>query len=1049
MTKDRTLVKIFSVVIFIFSLTAGYGEASPPKNGQDRLAPSLLDRLPWRSVGPANPGGRIDDLAVVESNPRIVYVATASGGVWKTVNNGVTWAPLFDNQNTSSIGDITIAPSNPDIVWVGTGEPNNRQSSSWGDGVYKSTDGGATWKNMGLRDTHHIGRIAIHPADPNIVYVAALGHLWGPNEERGLFKTTDGGLTWTNAKFIDEHTGFVDVVMDPGNPSILYAAAYQRQRKGWGFNGGGLGSGLYKTKDGGQTWELLKNGLPTGTTGRIGVTIFHGNPNIVYATVEHKDGGVFRSQDKGLSWTRMSSVNPRPMYYSKIRIDPNDDRRIWVLGEAMNISEDGGKTFRQETYRASNAMRMIHGDHHAMWINPADSNHMIVGSDGGIYFSYDRGQTWDFINSFPLAQIYEIGFDMRKPYFVYGGLQDNDCWGGPSATFRSLGITNADWFKIGGGDGINVQVDPTDYTNIYAVFSVGNIVRFDLKTGESKPIRPEPESENEKYRFNWNCPILISPHDQKVIYFGGNKLFRSPDRGETWEASVDLTAQPDRDRLPMMGAPTDENTLSRNDGITFYGTITSIAESPLKKGVLYVGTDDGNLQISRDEGRTWKNVAGKIPGAPEKALVSRVIASHFQEGTAYVTFDGHQNNDFKGYIYITTDFGESWQPIASNLIEGGPVHVIREHHRNPNLLFVGTEQGVYVSFDRGRTWARIKGNLPTVPVDDLAIHPRENDLILGTHGRGIWILDDISPLEQLTNETLNSPAHLFKIRDAMLFLPYDQMSTVGNRTFMAPNPPAGAVVRYFLRNKAEGGVIIVIENEKDETIRELKGPGEPGYNQIAWDLRYAAPSQSTIGEFGSYFRSQAPRVLPGRYQVRLSVLGQDMKELVNVVGDPRLDISFEERKAQHDALYSLYALSPLLSMMCKTSDDVWRQASAVEKTLGGLSRVPESLRQESRNVFKKLDEIQIELLGDPRLNWPGASASLRANLIQTGRRLEGYTGAPSPSQIRKIQLNSARLISLAKKLNQILGEDIPRFNRNMSQNNMSLRISADIIKISE
>jgi len=1046
MTKNRTMV-FMSAVIFILGLTARLSEASPRPGGQERIAASILDRLPWRSIGPANPGGRIDDLAVVESNPRIVYVATASGGVWKTVNNGVTWTPLFDDQGTSSIGDITIAPSDPDIVWVGTGEPNNRQSSSWGDGVYKSTDGGATWKNMGLRDSHHIGRIAIHPTDPNIVYVAALGHLWGPNKERGLFKTTDGGLTWTNAKFIDEHTGFVDVVMDPGDPSTLYAAAYQRQRKSWGFDGGGPGSGLYKTKDGGRTWERLGRGLPTGTIGRIGITVYHRDPNIVYATVEHKDGGVFRSQDKGQSWTRLSSVNPRPMYYSKIRIDPSDDRRIWLLGEAMNISDDGGRTFRQETYRASNAMRMIHGDHHAMWINPSDSNHMIVGSDGGIYFSYDRGRTWDFINSFPLAQIYEIGFDMRKPYFVYGGLQDNDCWGGPSATYHSLGITNADWFKIGGGDGINVQVDPTDPTAIYAVFSVGNVVRFDLKTGESKPIKPEPENENEKYRFNWNCPILISPHDPKVIYFGANRLFRSPDRGDTWEASVDLTTQPDRDRLPVMGAPADENTLSRNDGITFYGTITSIAESPLKKGLLYVGTDDGNLQVSRDGGRTWKNVAAGIPGVPEKTLVSRLVASHFQEGTAYAAFDGHQNDDYKGYIYITSDFGEHWRPIVSNLIEEGPVHVMREHHRNPNLLFAGTERGVFVSFDQGGVWARMKGSLPTVPVDDLAIHPRDNDLILGTHGRGIWILDDISPLEQLTNEVLNAPAHLFKIREAVLFLPYDQMSTVGNRTFIAPNPPSGAVVRYLLRAKSEGGVTLVIENEKGETIRELKGPGEPGYNEIAWDLRYAPPPQSTIGEFGSYFRSQGPRVLPGTYQVRLKAAGQEWKEFVTVVGDPRLDISFADRKAQHDALLAVYALSPLLSAACKTADDVHRQALEVERSLAGGGRIPESLRGESRAVFEKSDEIQIELLGDPRLNWPGASAALRANVIQAGRRLEAYTGAPSPNQLRKIRIHAARLTALAKKLNRLLEDDIPRLNKALNQSGLPLRISAEIIKI--
>lgn len=1049
MKKEALLLKYFAVVVICMSLSVAIGAAESTKASKDFFTSSVLDKLQWRCVGPANPGGRIDDVAVVESDPRIIYVATASGGLWKTINNGVTWKPIFDNQTTSSIGDVTVAPSDPDVVWVGTGEPNNRQSSSWGNGVFKSTDGGKTWKNLGLCDTHHIGRIAIHLVNPDIVYVAALGHLWGANKERGLFRTMDGGKTWVNTKFIDENTGFVDVAMDPENPSILYAAAYQRRRRGWGFYGGGPGSGLYKTSDGGETWERLKNGLPSGNIGRIGVNIYRSNPDIVYAIVEHKEGGVFRSEDKGLSWEKMSSINPRPMYYSKIRIDPNNDQKIWVLGDAMYISEDGGKTFKAETYRPVHSLRRIHGDHHAMWINPADSNHMIVGSDGGIYFSYDRGQTWDFINTLPLGQVYGIGYDVRKPYFVYGGLQDNDIWGGPSATWHSLGITNEDWFKITGGDGLNVQVDPTDPTTIYAVFQRGNIFRFDLKTGESKPIRPEPKSDEETYRFNWNSPILISPHDSQTIYLGGNKLFTSRDRGETWEASVDLTTQQDRDTLPLMGVLSDENTLSRNDGITFYGTITTITESPLQKGLLYAGTDDGKLQVSRDGGKTWKNLADNIPGVPKNTYVSRVIASSHDEGTAYATFDGHRDDDFKAYVFLTTDYGASWKSISSNLSEGGTVNVIREHHRNPDLLFVGTERGAYVSINKGREWVKMKGNLPIVPVDDIAIHPQTNDLIFGTHGRSIWILDDITPIEQMAENILGLQSYLFKIREAMLFTPFDHKGTIGHRFFIAPNPPSGALISYYLKEDVHEGVKIVIEDREGKKVRELKGPGEPGINRITWDLRYSSPPQATQGEFGRYFRTQAPEVLPGEYKATLHASGQKMSETIKVAEDPRLDISFKERKAQHDALYFLYTLYPLLHTTCQTVDYISKQASAVEEALKEFPHVPESLDKETKDIFSTMDEIQLELLGNPILGWPGVSVSVRANLILPGRTLEGYTGAPSQRLLQKIHKNAMKLKNLAKKINTFIEEDIPRLNTLLNKNNISLQISAEKIKASE
>jgi hypothetical protein len=1020
----------FLVLASIFLVFSFFVGAKKEKKAEEPLlSGKVISGLTWRCIGPSNMGGRIDDFAVVESNPSIIYVATASGGVWKTVNNGVTWEPIFDGQSTSTIGDVTVSPSNPDIVWVGTGEQNNRQSSSWGNGVYKSTDAGKTWTNMGLRDSHHIGRIAIHPTNPDIVYVAAVGHLWGPNKERGLFRTTDGGKTWTNTKFIDDNTGFVDVAIDLQSPNTLYAAAYQRQRRTWGFVGGGPGSGLYKTTDGGESWVLLTNGLPSGNTGRIGIDVYRANPEVVYAIIENREGGVFRSDDKGLSWRKMSPTNPRPMYYSKIRIDPNNDQRIWVLGASMYFSEDGGRTFRTDYVRG------VHGDHHAMWINPANSNHIVLGSDGGIYFSYDRGQTWDFVNSLPIGQFYEVGFDIRKPYFIYGGLQDNGSWGGPSATWFRQGISNEDWFRVGGGDGFYAQVDPSDYNIIYAESQDGNVFRFDLKTGETRSIRPEPEGPKETYRFNWNSPIHVSPHDPKTIYYGGNRLFKSNDRGETWEATEDLTSQQDRDKLPIMGIVPDRNTLSRHDGVSFYGTIITISESPLKPGLLYVGTDDGNLQVSLDGGKTWKNVVGKIPGLPKNTYVSRVLASRFGEGTAYATFDAHRDDDFKAYVFMTADYGETWKSISGNLPEGGTVNVIREHHRNPHLLFVGTERGAYFSINKGESWAKFENDFPIVPVDDIAVHPRDNDLIFGTHGRSVWILDDITPLEQLTKDVLNSSAFLFDIRQATMFNPYSHKGNVGHKFFIAPNPAFGALISYYLKEEQKDPVKVVIKNKEGQEIRELEGTRQAGINRIAWDLRYGPPETGGEGQMAR-FRALGPFVLPGEYRATLKAPGQEMTKSVVVEGDPRIDVSFEDRKAQHDALISLQKLYPALTAATSALDSIKREVDRVDRILKGIPGVPEVINQRMKAVSDEVNEMRVKLLGDPEAGFQAMSLSVRGRMMMIGRYIGGYTGAPSERHLRRIKQISEELKAVIDRVNTIIDIDIPGLNKLLNENNV-------------
>jgi len=1030
----RLVLFLFMVFLCVFFINA--------KNADDNSSPflseSILDSVKLRNIGPANMGGRIDDFAVRKDDPHTIYVGTASGGLWKTTNNGVSWIPIFDDQATSSIGDVTLSPSNPDIVWVGTGEPNNRQSSSWGNGVYKSSDGGRTWTHMGLKDTHHIGRIVIHPTNPDIVYVAALGHLWGSNKERGLFKTIDGGKTWINTLFINEDTGCVDVAMDPESPNILYAASYQRRRRGWGFSGGGPHSGLYRTTDSGENWEKMSNGLPSGNTGRIGISIFHSNPKIVYALIENKKGGVFRSDDKGFSWKKMSVTNPRPMYYSQIRIDPNNDQRIWVLGARMYYSEDGGKSFKTDLVTTP------HGDHHAMWINPNNSNHIILGSDGGIYFSYDRGNTWDFVNTIPLGQFYEIGFDMQDPYWVCGGLQDNGSWAGPSATRTRLGVTNADWIKIGGGDGFYTQVDPTDPTQIYAESQNGNLFRINRITGERKSLRPMPEEEEEEYRFNWNSPIHISPHNPSKIYYGGNRLFISTDRGETWEKTEDLTTQTDREKMPLMGKLPDKDTLSKHDGIAYFGDITTLCESPLKQGLLYIGTDDGKIQVSQDGGKNWRDVSSNIPDYKKFTYVTRVIASQHAQARAYVTLDGHRNNDFKAQVYVTENSGENWKDISNGIPEGSIVNVIREHPRNPELLFIGTERGAYFSIDRGKKWIKIKSNFPTVPVDDIGIHPKENDLILGTHGRSIWILDDITFLEQMTEQALESPPLLFSIKPAVYFNPFSNKGNLGDKLFIAPNPPFGAVIHYYLDEDHKNKITFEITNESNKKIRELKGPGKAGLHRITWDLKYEPPESAETRR--SYFSLATPFVLPGEYNITLQTPEKEKTQTVKVSGDPRIDATLEERKAQHDALYKLYKLYDPYNRTNETLTTISKSISSLKQNLKKVKELPEVISKKIDSITNEIDKIRIEMNGDPEKGWSGILSSLRGKLYMLGSSISSCVAAPSESQMKEIEDHIKELESLINRTNLIIEKNIPELNQLLNENNIPRLITGDKIK---
>ena len=863
------------------------------------LDESVLGDLRWRAVGPAVMSGRISDIAVVESTPYVMYAASASGGLWKTTNNGTTWRPVFENEATISIGDVAVAPSDPSIVWIGTGEANNRNSSSWGDGVYKSTDAGETWTNMGLEDTHHVGRIVIHPRDPDTVYVAAMGHLWGTNRERGVFRTVDGGKTWTAVLQVDERTGAQDLVMDPVELSILYAAMYERLRTPWSYENTGPGSGIYKTTDGGSTWRQLEQGLPSERVGRIGLDVYKKNPAVLYAVVEadaggqfarvdgeSQDGGIFRSDDRGESWQRLSGLVPRPFYHGQIRIDPGDDRRIWVLGGALFFSEDGGRNFR------SDGAREVHGDHHAMWIDPENPTHLVLGTDAGVYVSYDRGDSWERFNTFAIGQYYGVAVDMRDPYTIYGGLQDNGVWGSPSRTRDASGITNAHAFKVYGGDGMHVAVDPTDPFTLYADWHSGALARIDLRTGEMKDIRPQPKEGSPDFRFNWNSPFILSPHDPRTLYFGANRLFRLDDRGDRWTPiSPDLTTN-DRERIPAVV------WRRSNPGYTWsaemYCTITTISESPLRGGVLWIGTDDGNVQLTKDAGGTWTNVAKTVPGAPAGLYVSRIEASHADEKTAYIALDGHRSDDFAPYVYVTSDFGETWQPIHGGLPPNGPVYVVREHPRNPNLLFVGTEFGVFTTVSRGATWAALESGLPAVAVYDAVIHPRDDELVIGTHGRSIYVLD-IGPFAELDETVLSSPAHLFQVKPATRFQ-YTNFRDEGNeshRYYAAANPPFGAIIHYYLRDEIGDDVSITITNASGRIERRLSGRGYAGIREVVWDLRRAPAARAAAQmhtervQASDYYSGLVP---PGEYTVTLTAGPHRMERRLTVKNGQAVDV---------------------------------------------------------------------------------------------------------------------------------------------------------------
>ncbi|HEV8384087.1 MAG TPA: hypothetical protein VGQ11_04380 [Candidatus Acidoferrales bacterium] len=843
--------------------------SAPAASAEAVLNPVLLKNLKARSIGPAVMGGRVSDIALDPNDATTFYVALGTGGVMKTTNNGITFDGIFEKEAVAAIGAVAVAPSDSKVVWVGTGEANDRNSSSWGNGVYRSTDGGDTWTNVGLKTSRSIARIVVHPTDPKTAWVAATGDLWNSGGERGLYKTSDGGTTWKRVLGAqppyDNRVGCGDVALDPSDPKVLYAVLYGRQRTPWSFQSGtavtdgkDLG-GIFKSTDGGETWKKLSNGLP-GSTGRIGLSIFRKNPKIVYAIVQSEEGGtsalddirskrggVFRSEDAGETWTRVSAINPRPFYFSQVRVDPENDQRVYVLGFALHVSDDGGKSFREDLFEK------VHPDNHAMAIDWRNPKRVLLGNDGGLYQSFEGGKNWDHLTNFAAGEFYRLNYDMSTPYRICGGLQDNLNWVGPSRTRTKDGIVNSDWIDIGGGDGFSCVFDADDSEIVYTESQEGFVHRMNMRNGQVKILRPEPAEGQPRIRFHWNAPLVGSRHAKGAMYLGGNRVFRMTEHGEHWQLiSPDLSTQ-DPNKIATVGS-----------GAENYGVVYTLAESPVKAGMLWAGTDDGKLWLTDNDGQSWTDLSSNLPAAAKGQWIMRVEAGYQDAGVAYLAVDAHRSGNFAPLLYRTTDAGKTWQSIAANLPTDGPVKVIREDPKNPKLLYAGTEFGLFVSADRGANWIKF-GELPTVAVDDIAVHPREDDLLIATHGRSLFVVDDIRPLQQLTPEVREKPAFLFPIRPAIgMHMMPGFVDWDGKGHFRGDNPTEGALISFFVKEFTGEEVKLKITDATGATVAKFKIAGTPGLNRVAWDMK---PTKDVLNDYGGEGQKH---VRPGEYTVTLA-----------------------------------------------------------------------------------------------------------------------------------------------------------------------------------
>ena len=1051
-----------------------------------QLDTALFAGMSARSIGPAGMSGRIGGIDAVAANPEIVYVGVATGGVWKTLNSGTTWKPVFDNQPVAAIGSVAVNQSNPSIVWVGTGEGNPRNSASVGNGIYKSMDGGDSWSHLGLDRTERIHRILLHPADPNVAYAAAMGRMWGENAERGVFKTTDGGRTWKKVLYVDERTGCAELVMDPSNPNKMFAGMWEYRRWPWLFKSGGPGSGLYVTYDGGETWKRLgpDQGLPKGDLGRMGLAICRSNPDIVYALLEARRNALYRSDDGGRSWKMVNdsrSVNSRPFYFADIRVDPQSENRIYSLQVDLMLSTDGGKSFNSIT-----PGNRVHSDHHALWIHPQNGNVMIDGNDGGIAFSDDRGKTWRFVDNLPLGQYYHINVDMEIPYNVYGGMQDNGSWRGPSEVWENGGIRNWHWKEVCFGDGFATLVDASDANYGYAMSQGGGLIRFNSKTGERKDIRPWAPDTIE-LRFNWNAGIASDPFNPKTIYYGSQFVHRSTDRGDNWTIiSPDLTTNdPAKQKQNQSGGLTKDVTAAEN-----HTTIITIAPSPVQHGIIWVGTDDGNVQLTQDGGKTWTNVVGRIPDVEKNAWVPHIEASKFDAGSAYVIFDDHRRSNWKTYVFKTEDFGRSWRSLTKNDPTAGSnslwgyALVLEQDPVKKDLLYLGTEFGLWISFDDGRNWMKWTHGFPTVSTMALTVHPRDHDLVIGTHGRAAYVLDDIRPLRSVTRELLEQPIHMFSVPSTYQHQvkQMDGYHFPGDAFFRGENRPYGALITYIVNppkeakdstaeegvdesaaredrpGASEGGqsaardkkkVKLQVLDDSGSVIRTFEGPMEKGINRIAWNLRRDAFKRPQLTPpQGEGFGGGGPEVPQGKYTIRMKLGNHEVFQTVEVLPDPRVPPVPEAQQAKY---HLILVVGAKLEVAAEAVNRIQKIRGAIDLVLGQIKDRKDSvalnLKKQSAGLKKTLTGVADQFIDD-QSNSQGIVRqpnTVSARLGGVARSLGTSWDPPTPTQLTYLRQAEEILARALKDFNKVFSEEVASYRAAVEQAKLPLVPESDTL----
>jgi photosystem II stability/assembly factor-like uncharacterized protein len=956
---------------------------------QNQLDAKIFGDIRARHIGPSVMSGRVACLDAINKKQGVLYVGTAGGGIWKTLDFGVTYKPVFDKHN-QSIGAICIDQSHPDTIWAGTGEPWTRNSVSVGDGIYKSTDGGENWKKLGLEKTERISKIYIHPKDNNTVYVAAPGALWSDSEERGLYKTTDGGATWKKILYINPQTGISDLAVDPTNPEIIYASAWEFRRKAYSFNSGGKNSGIYKSVDGGATWKKLSNGIPTGNLGRIDLAVSPADANVVYATIESKETAMYRSNDKGETWTKTGTHNyiiERPFYFAKLIADPKDPNRIYRAGLSMLVSTDGGKSFT--AFRGG-----AHGDYHDVWINPNNTDNIVVGTDGGVYTSYDRGSHFLQHKNLPIGQFYHVAFDNEENYNVYGGLQDNGSWMGPSRTLTGS-INNRNWSTVGWGDGFWVVPDPADNNFVYSESQGGELQRYNKTTKTAKSIKPLEMAGQPRYRYNWNSPIGTSPTNKNKLYYGAQYLFVSNNKGDSWEKiSPDLTTNdPAKQKQEDSGGLTSDNSSAEN-----HCTIYTISESPLNEKVIWVGTDDGNVQLTKDGGKTWSNLVKNIKELPAFAWVSTIEASRFNEGTAYVTFDNHTQGDMNAYVYKTTDYGVTWTRIGTNIIKGY-CHVVKEDIKNKNLLFVGSEFGLFISLDGGVNWAQLdhNNNVPNVAVRDIAIHPTTNDLILATHGRGIMIIDDITPIRLLTDEVINSKFYAFPLKP--FFYPefgFDAIS-FGDDESGFVNPKSGFMLTYYLQKKhMNGDFYVEVLDDKKQLLSTKIASKRKGINMLEIDLQIKAPKMPT-GPSPAYAGFVGAPLKAGNYQLKVVKETDTTYIPFTIINNPKSQHSASDKDGRHELMMKLYKQCNDFTYTVNSHVELQSKLKALEKEFTSNEKVKKMLIEYGDKL-----EAQRKLVVNTKEGMINDGNNyLRDKLSNVYIQVVSYDGKPSATQFEK------------------------------------------------